>query len=1156
MTKSLINIPSFLRAAMDGSRAVTLTGATIGSTNSTSTSSFMYDASEVPLKSTQQLSVNWENFEEHTFFSPATVNVNSAFDKIINNYPFDGTRVELEQFLENLSGYEYWVLEQFPKYRGQLHFSGGLGNFIRVNDTPGSMFPYLANDKNDGMGVILPDRDESMTVEFKYFPPPQANTNQYIINMVDATTPTLPVGFGIAVSANVSPLVGSFVFVVTSGSYTLAVTGAAYTKGVFHNIRAEFNNNNTGNQYLRLVIDDVVHDSLWAETTRIGDLRTAGVPLLIGSGTAVTLPGMGGYVFTPATTLTGVLDEFRIFKSIRTQEDLDNFEPRSVFAQNDLVLYYKFNEPPPPLVPDDPSLDAIVLDSSGNSLHAVVTNFVGSLRINASGSVYGDPMSIERELFCPVLFPGHSDVITLNTDLLESASLYDAENPNLITRLVPKHYFLEGQSEEGLITEDGTIVDSYTGTSIPGTGKLGSSQLLMSLLYTYARFFDEIKMYIDAFSTTQYVSYDRTDSTPDTFLSKLLVQRGFVSPPIFSHSTIEQYVDAENVQYPVSAGTNSLRYVQNELLRRLLTNLPAIIRSKGTQYSIKAFLRAMGIDPENSCRIREYGGPTQQTLGLARDTRQQIGSMVTFEPTTRFASKYLSGSRLEAGYPDVQGTMVQPLDFPPHGISNNESDGLYTSGSFTVESIVKFLPNRTGSLTGADSIVRLFTTGSTASPWLVANLVATSGSSPYLTLYVRQDTSTTAPLLSLNLTDSDVYDGDLWNISFGRIRNDDPASIHSDVSSSYFIRAAKVTGGSIVEYNTTSSLLGSTGVNVNVFESRNVTYNASGAYIAVGTNDVFPVGAGAGVRMLNNTVAAPAAAREVTFTGQESNLRFWSKALTDIEWKEHVKNFKSVGTIDPLVNYNFTHSPSGSFERLRLDTFSKQPIIAADSGGSITLLDFTGNELHMSGSGYTASSTVLVPQLFSVSYISPTFDQPTTNEKVRPRSFFDQTNIDDHPGSSVAPVYEIEPSEQPQDDVRLAVEFSLIDALNRDIITIFSTLEAIDNAIGDPALLFSPDYPDLDRLRDIYFNRLTSKLNFKAFHEFFKFFDMSLATFIEQLVPKKTKFKGVNFIIESHMLERHKLEYFSNEIYLGEFDRFDLSHSLLLQQLVGVLKKY
>ena len=41
-------------------------------------------------------------------------------------------------------------------------------------------------------------------------------------------------------------------------------------------------------------------------------------------------------------------------------------------------------------------------------------------------------------------------------------------------------------------------------------------------------------------------------------------------------------------------------------------------------------------------------------------------------------------------------------------------------------------------------------------------------------------------------------------------------------------------------------------------------------------------------------------------------------------WIEHVKNYQSLGVEDPRVNYNYATSPSGSFERLRLESLTKQ----------------------------------------------------------------------------------------------------------------------------------------------------------------------------------------------------------------------------------------
>jgi hypothetical protein len=160
-----------------------------------------------------------------------------------------------------------------------------------------------------------------------------------------------------------------------------------------------------------------------------------------------------------------------------------------------------------------------------------------------------------------------------------------------------------------------------------------------------------------------------------------------------------------------------------------------------------------------------------------------------------------------------------------------------------------------------------------------------------------------------------------------------------------------------------------------------------------------------------------------------------------------------------------------------------------------------------------------------------------TDEKVRVRSYFSKDKVEDSDYAYQAPLFEIPRDDIPDDDTRFFVDFSITQALDEDIMTMFSSLDFFDNALGSPNLMFDNFYPDLEQMRKIYFNRLVDKINIKQFFEFFKWFDSMLGIMIEQLIPKKTTFNGVNFVIESHVLERHKIRYLSDEIYLKMSER-------------------
>ena len=1191
-------IPSFLQAAAEGGRPLVMTWQTLQDTNALSSASFQYEPQHQSLKSTQQLNVDWSQFVNHTFFMSAEAKVNLAFDQIINGFPFDGTRQETEVFFDNLTGFDKWVFNQFPIFHGELTLSGASiagnvpatgptqpqsacpGNWIAVANSVGSLFPSLAPNGNTGQQVLNPTGSQSMTLEMQLYLPPIANDVQVVCQMLNnQLTGNLGgavQGFTFFLSQSSSTSSVGATFVVVSGSSFMSVP-VTLNKGMFNHVALVLNRDN-GLPFLEsfLLSSPVAESQVQAE---LGDLTINACNFLIGVGTPVQY---GSTLVTPKQTLSGTLDEFRFFHSVRSPAQQAAYASKALFSTSDLVLYYRFNEPTGSLdatLSTSSSINSIVLDSSGNALHADINNFSFSMRQDATLDAL-NPMSNERPDTCPVLFPAYPQIVALNQTLLASASAYDQENPNLITRLVPQHYLLEGAQQDGFgDTVEGSINQAYGGTGVPGQGHAGSVQIMVSLLYMYARFFDELKLFLDAFSSLKTVGYDTNnvpapDTVPDAFLSDLINGFGFFLPPLFSDADIDQYVRGENVNLDqFSTNTNTLRFVRNTLARRILKNLPTVLRSKGTQYSIAAFLRSVGIDPNNIMRMRELGGPTTQQLDFARENKIEQGAMVAFSGSELVTSPYLTGSRVEPGFPLPVGT------FKTDGLgryqgTTNPSDGLLTSGSWTWEGIVKFTPAAVSNLQSVtQSLARLCVSGSSLgsaapSAGVVANLLAVSSSvQPKLVLYVRPGAATTSPMLRLEIDTPTpnpftgppaphVFNSDRWNVSFGRQRGDD--GLGSPLSSSYFLRLAYQNNGKIEWYASTSSFLqeAPTG-EVNVLQQLTASSNALGAFLAIGNGQTVTAGTGGSYFHLNDTAVAPGEARATNFSGRMSNVRFWSKALSEPEWKEHVRNYNSTGVEYPLTNWNYVTRVSGSWGRLRLNSMTKQAVRTTDQFGSVALLDFSENSLHLSGTKFPVKQEVVVGETFDLSFFSPYFDEATTNEKVRARSFFNFGLVQQTPWADIAPVYEIDPSEQPTDDTRFIMEFSLVDALNRDIASIFGTLDALDNALGDPELLNSVDYPDLENLRNVYFNRIKQKLNFASFFDFFRWFDKSIGSFIQQLVPRKTNFKGVNFTIESHMLERHKQSYEAqSQIYLGDSIRTNLNAQLLLQFIEGTLVRY
>lgn len=199
----------------------------------------------------------------------------------------------------------------------------------------------------------------------------------------------------------------------------------------------------------------------------------------------------------------------------KTENEIVDELEKSVYKQDNLLLYYKFNEP-------SGSNTDIIIDYSGNSLHGILSEDAFSnikTRNIASSSIAGESPVISELLWqCPILFPDNLGIVSLQETLLASASIYDSINPNLITRLIPKHYFLEGQLADSLETEDGEILTTLISSSLAQNISMGHAQVLSSLLYVWATFFDELKLFIDGFGNLNKISYSNEDTIPDQFL--------------------------------------------------------------------------------------------------------------------------------------------------------------------------------------------------------------------------------------------------------------------------------------------------------------------------------------------------------------------------------------------------------------------------------------------------------------------------------------------------------------------------------------------------------------------------------------------------------------------------------------------------------------
>ena len=180
--------------------------------------------------------------------------------------------------------------------------------------------------------------------------------------------------------------------------------------------------------------------------------------------------------------------------------------------------------------------------------------------------------------------------------VLYSAAVYDKNNPNYINNNLPE-----------FITTDVDNADFITFMDMVG------------------QHFDMLRMYIKGISRKNVLSENAELGIPNELVWHSLKSLGWDGIRAFDSQFLWEYAFGLNQDGSQKYGM-SLEDANNQLWRRLLTNLPYILKHKGTSRAFKAIMSCYGV-PNSLLTIMEFGGPKDPTSN--RGTTK-----FTFEDTT------------------------------------------------------------------------------------------------------------------------------------------------------------------------------------------------------------------------------------------------------------------------------------------------------------------------------------------------------------------------------------------------------------------------------------------------------------------------------------------------------------------------------------------
>lgn len=1021
------------------------------------------------VSSSQLLGIDYSKFENHIFFDSAESKVNYAFTNLINNFPYDKNQVDIESFILELDGFSNYIYEnKLPKRKSYLN--AGNNFYVHTLDDKGK----TANGFPVGIIKVL---EKDTTIQF--WVKPNAASGKYIVAQKLYQNGNDFEGFTIYLEENSEVSTKANLTIVLCNKKDVFESTCVINKSEFSNVVIKIKNN-LGTIYTQLYVNG--KKTIFSESGKIfvaeHSSKFLNSEFFIGAGND----------FLDNTFVSNLdfgLDDFAIYqKELNVDSIIKNIE-YGTFSDISCLINYKFNEPV-----GEHQNSKIVIDYSGKKTHGVLKKLDGTsvtlqdlsaIRLAQDNSI----ILYEKDYYKVCLYSDFEETLNFYSEFDEESKKYDIANPNLIFKLFPKYLFVEASNFEG-------SESTYFNREELGEN---SNTYLINLLLVWARFFDNLKCFVDAITDFTDISYDSLNNKTkytSKFIFEAAKSLGYDFKEMFDSPTIEK-LEGIGASNSLEKSSISIREIQNILWQRLLINTQDILRSKGTINSIKSAFNTFGVTSDKFFNIREYSSQSK----------------------INYNQKFISKLR-NVKFFDFKGNIGKTITYDLNGIPQN-SISLTTKDTltncdidldccWTIEFYFNFNKLIRETYSKSQSLVRIINedTGK-----LFLNLVYNVLSEDYYgTLELYVDLLGDGNTKKITINDVSLFSSDVWytNITFK------PTSYNKTQISLYADKSGKESEYFEKFYSSLE------------FEKQTFTGNY---------NILF------GPRQALDTTSTSMNYVD-TFEGEISNIKTWNTALSDRDVKLHVKDIFSVAK-ETVVNqeeyYTNIQSSLTNYTSLEeiIDTTELQ---AADN----KLFNHSHNTNNTNFNFFVLNPEAIANEDFisinDRTYLEQSYvlDSPTNFNKINISSFENKEKDYNINRIEVDRIFNSKPLTAYENKKKIDIDFSIVKHLNEDINRTIDSYNLYTNYIINSTSRYEFEYHSFNGYRKKYFERLEKELDYKPFYQFFKYFDEIMSDLLSSLIPQNVDYSGFNLVVESHILERHKYQYKMQESRFPAFE--------------------
>ena len=534
--------------------------------------------------------------------------------------------------------------------------------------------------------------------------------------------------------------------------------------------------------------------------------------------------------------------------------------------------------------------------------------------------------------------------------------------------------------------------------------------------------------------------------------------------------------------------------ITGEVWRRIVNNLPYILKTRGTVQSINALLNIYGV-PQSLLTIREYGGPKVSADDWPVLTEDRYAYAIDFNTGSyiNYSALHVSSSINNWGRtltnPNVVPAQSREFRFKPYSTS---SMLLYSQVNDSGDPLLQLAVEHTGSYSGSGAFGRLnvsFGSGSGTSP-----ITASSDWLP-------------------------VFNGGFWNVALSYITSGDTFNTGSNSDTLYRFRIQEASDFIKGKISHTSSFdITPTNTDHYLIWSDPSVINKNVVYIGgnTGSGDLLNVNS-----YLSNLMDGMPG----MYSGSMQEFREYLEYVSQDAFDDHTLNPTSyVSGLSPSSSYDtlVRHYTLGS-ATIGIDLSTDGTIISS-SHPNQNIKDFTTkNDFSSNATAFgfdqaedlERGNFTQVEETYYIRGASVGANNPRS-EKIRLE--------DNFLAKRLSPINTAEVSSfdnAPLDSHKLGLFYSFADQVNKDIFNHTGRVE-LDNFIGDPDDEYTVAYEDLKRFSSQYWKKFTNSSDVNSYNRVFSQFDFTLFNQIKQTLPERVD-EATGLLIEPNIIERSKV---------------------------------